>query len=80
MIDKLAKLENANSAELASELYAEQHKLDAAWQRDRPTLPPTMYVLLGARVAPDFDLAQLATGGHDIVGSEDVVEKLEPLD
>jgi hypothetical protein len=38
-----------------------------------------MYVLLGPRPADTFSLADLATGGHDLVGAQEP-ERLEPLD
>jgi hypothetical protein len=37
-----------------------------------------MYVLLGPRRQPGFDMSDLATGGADLVGAKPV-EKLEPL-
>lgn len=78
LIDKLAKLEDADATAIAAELYETKHKFEAAWQRDRPTVPPSIYILLGPQLSPGFDLATLATGGHDIVGSEDV-PSVEPL-
>ena len=67
MIDRLAKIADADSDELADELYVEQHKLVAAWQHDRPDLPATMYILLGPRPEPGFDMTDLATGGRDLI-------------
>ncbi|HEY1815443.1 MAG TPA: hypothetical protein VGG74_24005 [Kofleriaceae bacterium] len=79
MIAKLATLENTDSAELAGEIFEERKKLDARWLRDRPELPEPMYILLGPRLAPGFDMTDLATGGADLAGSTPV-ERLEPLD
>jgi hypothetical protein len=79
LIDRLAKLENVDADELAAEMAEARHKFSDAWLRDRPELPPSMYVLLGPRIKPGFDLGDLATGGRDLVGSKDI-EKLEPLD
>jgi tetratricopeptide (TPR) repeat protein len=79
IIEKLAKLEESDSAEIAGEIYEERKRFDAAWQRDRPSIRSTMYVLLGPRLGGGFDLGDLATGGADLVGSAPV-EKLEPLD
>ncbi len=80
MIEKLAKLEDSDQQELAAELYGgAQRRFMESWKRDRPTLPPTIYVLLGARPSPGFDLGDLATGGADLVGSEPI-ETLEPLE
>ncbi|HTR49883.1 MAG TPA: hypothetical protein VMJ10_04190 [Kofleriaceae bacterium] len=70
MLDKLAELEHSDSAELASEMYAEQHAFESAWHAERPKLPRTMFVLLGARLQPGFDLDDLATGGHDLFGAD----------
>ena len=79
MIDKLAKLADSDSTEIAAEVYEQRKMFDAGWQRDRPTIPPTMYLLLGPRVQPGFDMTNLATGGRDLVTTAPP-EKLEPLD
>jgi tetratricopeptide (TPR) repeat protein len=79
LLDKLAQLSNMDSAELAGELYEQRRKLEASWLHDRPDIPATTYFLLGPRLAPGFDLTDLATGGHDLVDSKPV-EKLEPLE
>jgi tetratricopeptide (TPR) repeat protein len=79
LLDKLAELSNTDSAELAGELYEQRKKLEASWLHDRPDIPATTYFLLGPRLAPGFDLTDLATGGHDLVDSKPV-EKLEPLE
>ncbi|HET9625764.1 MAG TPA: hypothetical protein VFP84_30580 [Kofleriaceae bacterium] len=42
-------------------------------------MPPSIYVLIGKPLTPAFDLGELATGGRDLVGTQDV-ERLEPLD
>jgi hypothetical protein len=67
LIDKLASLEDASSEELASELYAEQHKFVEAWKRDRPGVPPSMYILIGPHLGLSYDPTELATGGRDLV-------------
>ena len=51
---------------------------EAAWHATRPAVPATMFVLVGPPIAPGFDLADLATGGRDVIGSEGF-ERLEPL-
>jgi hypothetical protein len=80
LLARLAMLEHADAAELAAEVLEVRHRFEAAWKQSRPAIPATMYVLLGARLAPaPIDFAALATGGRDIVGSE-AVEKLEPLE
>jgi hypothetical protein len=38
-----------------------------------------MYILLGPRTQPGFDMTSLATGGRDLVTTAPP-EKLEPLD
>jgi hypothetical protein len=38
-----------------------------------------MYLLLGPPLSPRFDLADLATGGRDLVGTQDI-EQLEPVE
>jgi hypothetical protein len=37
-----------------------------------------MYILLGPHVKPGFDMTDLATAGHDLLGSTPV-EKLDPV-
>jgi hypothetical protein len=71
MIDKLAQLEDSDSADVASELYAENRRFESAWQRDRPAIPPSMYILLGQMPPPGFDLTDLATGGRDLFVPQD---------
>ena len=79
MIDKLSKLVDSNHDEVAAEITEQRNKFVSAWKRDRPALPPTMYVLIGPRPAPAFSLADLATGGRDLVGTDEP-ERLEPLE
>lgn len=78
MLDRLATLEQQDSAEIAAELLGERKRFEAEWKRERPGLPPTMYVLLGDRPPPGFDLAVIASGGRDLLGS-DLTEPVEPL-
>src|SRR5262249_1367279 len=47
LIDKLAELEEKDAEAVAAELLETRHRFDDAWQRDRPLLPATWYVLLG---------------------------------
>jgi tetratricopeptide (TPR) repeat protein len=67
LIDKLAYLEDADSEDLASELYAEQHKFIAAWRRERPAVPASIYILIGPHLGLSYDPTELATGGRDLV-------------
>jgi hypothetical protein len=77
MIDKLAQLEKRDADAIEVALDDAKKEFTDAWHRDRPELPETMYVLLGPRPAPSFDLRALAAG-RDLV---DVVpEPLEPID
>lgn len=78
LIKRLAKLENTDNSELAAEILEMRHRFEKEWHDRRPDLPATMYILLGPRLQPGFNLQDLATGGRDLVGSEPV-EKLEPL-
>lgn len=78
LIAKLNTLEKSDQAELAAELYEHQRLLEDERSRNRPSIPPTMYVVLGPHIAPGFDMANLATGGADLVGSTPI-QKLEPL-
>lgn len=79
MIAKLNTLEKSDQAELAAELFEHQKLIEGERRRNRPSVPPTMYVLVGARIAPGFDMSRLATGGADLVGSTPF-QKLEPLE
>ncbi|MEO6775695.1 MAG: hypothetical protein ABI467_22225 [Kofleriaceae bacterium] len=79
LVEKLAKLADSDSTEIAAEVFEQRERFDAAWQRDRPTIPPTMYILLGPRTTPGFDMTNLATGGRDLV-TRPPPEQLEPLE
>lgn len=79
ILDELAKLENADASALAGEIQEQRRRFDSAWHRDRPSLSASFYVLLGPRPAPGFDMADLATGGRELIGSEPI-EVLEPLE
>jgi hypothetical protein len=79
LIEQLAKLEDADADEIAGELLVSRKRFEAKWLAERPELPLSMYVLLGPLPPPGYDLADLATGGRDLYGS-DLEERLEPLD
>ena len=79
LIDKLAELSNEDANEIAAELQEARRRFTTTWSAERPALPSSMYILLGPRLAPGFDPVDLATGGHDLVGSQPI-EHLEPLD
>jgi hypothetical protein len=79
LLERLANLEQDNAFALAAEVAELRARFDLAWKGERPFLPATMYVLLGPRSTPGFDLVSLATGGRDLVGSQEH-ETLEPLE
>jgi len=79
LLAKLADLTNANANELAAELLEARHRFERAWHAARPAVPASMYILIGPPLAPSFDLANLATGGRDLVGAQPI-ERLEPLE
>ncbi|HEU0033790.1 MAG TPA: hypothetical protein VFQ53_24350 [Kofleriaceae bacterium] len=79
ILEKLAELENQDASEIAAEYHELRKRFEDAWRRERPVVTPSMYVLLGPPIRPGFDMADLATGGRDLVGSEPAPEKLEPL-
>jgi len=78
LLDKLSSLADADSSDVAAEVLEQRKRFDSAWQRDRPTIPPTMYILLGPHPTPGFDMTDLATGGRDL--SAAMPEKVEPVD
>lgn len=78
IIDKIAELSKGNELTIASEVLQERKAFEEKWQRERPALPATIYILLGARTKGPFDLTDLATGGRDIV--ETPPERLEPVE
>ena len=67
LLAKLADLEHDTANEVASELLEARHRFEAAWHAARPAVPASMYLLVGRPLAPSFDLADLATGGRDLV-------------
>jgi hypothetical protein len=79
LLAKLADLEHDSASELASELLDARRQFEAAWHAARPTVPLGIYLLIGAPLSPRFDLATLATGGHELVGAQPI-ERLEPLE
>jgi hypothetical protein len=77
IIDELAKLEESSGDEIAAELFESRRNFEREWKAQRPALTPSMYVLIGPRLEPGFDMGDLATGGRDLVGSEPF-ERLDP--
>jgi len=79
LIDALSDLEKKDPPNLPSEVFVERYKLERRWKAERPLIPPTMYILLGAPQRPGFDMYDLATGGRELfVGDDDTA--LEPLE
>jgi hypothetical protein len=70
ILEELAELSNASADELAIELLDARRRFEAVWKRERPAVPPTMYLLIGPRPRPGFDLRDLATGGRDLIGEQ----------
>ncbi len=79
LIDQLAEIEHSDAQAIDLEVTLERNRFVKAWLADRPTLPPTMYVLLGPQLGASFDMTDLATGGRDLVSSQQA-EPLEPLE
>lgn len=78
VLEKLAELEHQDADEIAAELTIARRELERAWRAERPAVMPSMYLLVGKRPAPGFDLTDLATGGEDLI-SVPQNERLEPL-
>ncbi len=78
IIATLAELSNDVPDEVAAELIRARREFEAEWQRERPSLPPTLYLLIGPPLRPGFDVARLATGGAELIGSEGF-ERLESV-
>lgn len=79
LLAALAKLEERDAAAVEAEIFEERMKFERTWRADRRTIPATMYVLIGGRIEPGFDMADLATGGRDLVVFEEDAE-LEPIE
>lgn len=75
LIEQLAKASDANSDAIAEEMLEARAQFDRAWAAERPAVTPSMYIQIGPRPAPGFDLTDLATGGRDLIG----IEPVEPL-
>jgi hypothetical protein len=79
ILEKLAALTEDNQDEIASELLAARKRFDQDRRKQRPAIPPSMFVLLGPPLPDSFDMADLATGGRDLSGAA-AIERLEPLE
>ncbi|MBA2539347.1 MAG: hypothetical protein H0V17_06920 [Deltaproteobacteria bacterium] len=78
LLAKLGELEQVDSAEIAIEIFEARRRFERAWRKERPFMPPSLYLLVGPPRPPGFDMTDLATGGIDLVGS-DFTERLDPL-
>jgi hypothetical protein len=82
LIDKLAALEDKPDDAIASEVLASRKRFESAWLAERPAVTPSMFVLLGPRLVPWFDMTDLATGGRDLAeaapSDDEVADAPEP--
>jgi hypothetical protein len=67
LFDKLAELEHSDASDVAAELIGARKQFETAWRHDRPEMRPSLYVIVGPTPQPGFALADLATGGRDLV-------------
>jgi hypothetical protein len=77
LIKQLAKISDADSDEIAAEMLEARAQFDTAWATERPAVTPGIYIQIGPRPRPGFDLTDLATGGRDLIGVESF-ERLDP--
>jgi hypothetical protein len=77
VIDKIAALTNENADEIAAELLEVRRRFEAAWITQRYVLSPSLYLRIGPKLRPGFDLGELAVG--PVATLRDDVERLEPL-
>jgi hypothetical protein len=78
IIDKIAELSHQNADEIAAELLEARQRFTRAWSTQRPVVSASLFLIMGPRLQPGFDLGDLATGGRDVMGTEGL-ERLEPL-
>jgi hypothetical protein len=79
MIAQLASLEQRDAQSLAAEINEERNAFEKTWRSERRTVPVSMYILVGKRLVPGFDMANLATGGRDLLVAEPQ-EGMEPIE
>jgi hypothetical protein len=79
LVAALAEIEMRDAQALEAEIYEERVQFERTWRAERPTVPATMYILLGPRLVAGFDMVDLATGGRDVLGSAEGVV-LEPVE
>lgn len=78
LVKKIAALAGEQSDEIDHELDVAAKRFQAAWDHDRPELPPSTYILVGPPIAPWFDPDALAVD-RDLIGTEEPIEPLGPL-
>lgn len=78
LVAKLAKLQGTRSDELDWELAVTSRRFAEAWDRERPELPPSTYLLVGPPLRSWFDPADLAID-RDLIGVEPPIEPLGPI-
>jgi hypothetical protein len=79
LMKRLFQIEEGDAGEIAAELIQAKARFEKGWKRERPAVKPSMYLLIGPRIQPGFDLTELATGGHDLISAGTAFEPLEPL-
>jgi hypothetical protein len=77
LIAQLAKIEEADAAEVAIAILDEREAFLREWRANRPAVPATMYILIGPRRDPYLPPSALAVD-RDLIGAN-VPETLEPL-
>jgi hypothetical protein len=78
LIGALARLEDRDAHAVEAEVFAERKKFERRWRAERATVPASMYLLIGPRLTPGFDMVELATGGVDLFVAPE--PELEPLE
>jgi hypothetical protein len=78
LIEKLAALQGSSSDAIDHELSVAARRFQDAWDRERPELPPSSYLLIGPPLPAWFDPADLAVD-RDLIGTDPPIEPLEPV-
>ncbi len=78
LVEKLAELQGASSDAIDNELAVAARRFREAWDRERPELPPSSYLLDGPPVPTWFDPADLAVD-RDLIGTDEPIAPLEPV-
>jgi len=79
LIEALADLQKKDASSVAAEVLTERSRFERLWKRERPSVPQTLYILVGPRLYPGFDMVDLAIGGRGLLVEPDDIE-LEPLE